>query len=194
MTDFYDISAAEYHERTFRVDPSSFLSLMTARLRAGAFVLDVGCGSGRDLLWLKQRGFAVTGFERSAALAALARKNVGCEVVEGDFTTYDFSPVGADAVILIGALVHVPHGAFPDAVRNIAAALKVDGLILITAKEGAGTSEGRDGRIFCLHQDSDLRALFGQLGFVVLDFARDVSRLGTGEVWLTYLLRKSSWQ
>jgi len=31
----------------------------------------VGCGSGRDLLWLKNRGFKVIGFERPKGLAEL---------------------------------------------------------------------------------------------------------------------------
>ncbi len=69
----------------------------------------MGCGSGRDLLWLKERGFKVMGFERSEGLAELARKNSGCEVIEGDFETFDFSPLSFDAVIASGSLVHVPH-------------------------------------------------------------------------------------
>jgi len=34
---------------------------------------ELGCGSGRDLLWLKNRGFHVIGFERSPGLAELCR-------------------------------------------------------------------------------------------------------------------------
>jgi SAM-dependent methyltransferase len=190
MPNFYQSNATEYHDRTFAVDPTSFLSPLTDRLAAGAFVLDVGCGSGRDLLWLKNRGFSVRGFERSPALTELARKNVGCEVVEGDFTTYDFSVIRADAVILIGALVHVPHFDFAAVLGNIAAALKADGLILITVKEGTDRSEGADGRIFYLYRDRDLRAVFAALRFTVLDFSRDVTQMGTGEIWLRYLLKR----
>lgn len=190
MKDFYQTRAVEYYGKTFRVDPASFLSPLADRLPAGTLILDVGCGSGRDLLWLKNRGFAVKGFEHAPALAELARKNAACEVIEGDFTTYDFSAIRADAVILIGALVHVPQADFTVVLRNIATALKVDGLILITVKEGGGRSEGADGRIFYLYRDDDLRAGFTALGFAVLDFSRDVSKMGTGEIWLRYLLKK----
>lgn len=190
IPDFYQIHASEYHGRTFSVDSTSFLLPLVAKLAAGASILDVGCGSGRDLLWLKNRGFSVRGFEGSPALAELARKNVGCGVVEGDFTTYDFSAMRADAVILIGALVHVLPADVVSVLRNIAAALKVDGLMLITVKEGDNRSEGVDGRIFYLYQDHDLRTVFAALGFAVLDFSRDVSQMGTGEIWLRYLLKK----
>jgi SAM-dependent methyltransferase len=190
LNGFYQSHASDYHRITFSVNPSSFLSPLAERLEAGASILDVGCGSGRDLLWLKNRGFSVRGFERSPALAELARKNAGCEVVEGDFTTYDFSAKQSDAVILIGALVHVPPVDFTSILRNITAALKMDGLMLITAKEGNGRSDGVDGRTFYLHWDSDLRAVFAALGFAILEFSRDVSKMGTGEIWLRYLLKK----
>lgn len=190
MPNFYQSHATEYHDRTFVVDPTSFLLPLADRLSAGSFVLDVGCGSGRDLLWLKNRGFMVAGFDRSPTLAELTRKNAGCEVIEGDFKTHDFSAIRTDAVILIGALVHVPPTDFAAVLRNIAAALKVGGLMLITVKEGDGSSDGADSRTFYLYRDPDLRAVFAALGFTVLDFSSDVSTMGTGEIWLRYLLKK----
>jgi SAM-dependent methyltransferase len=189
-TDYYEMNALEYFGKTVSVDPSSFLLPLAGRLKAGASVLDVGCGSGRDLLWLKSRGFAATGFERSPALAEMARKHARCTVIEGDFARHDFSAFRADAVILIGALVHLPHDLFAGVLRNITAALKAGGLILLTVKEGDDRAQGADGRIFYLYQDSDLRRTFASLGMDVLDSSRDISRLGTGEIWLSYLLEK----
>ena len=89
-SDFYQKKYKAYHEKTFSIDPSSFLEPLVKKLPAEAFILDVGCGSGRDLLWIKKQGFEGIGFERSLGLAQLARENVGCEVIDGDFETYDF--------------------------------------------------------------------------------------------------------
>jgi len=190
MKDFYREHWKEYSGRTFSIDPSEFLSSLAAKLPPGVFILDIGCGSGRDLLWLKNRGFSVTGLEGSPEMAALARKNSGCGVIEGDFTSYDFSSIRADAVILIGALVHIPHSDFAAVLRRIAEALKENGLMLITVKEGTGKAKGADGRIFYLFQHEELEAIFASLGFRLLDFARDLSKTGTGEIWLKYLLQK----
>jgi SAM-dependent methyltransferase len=93
MSNYYQKNYKAYHEKTFSIDPSSFLAPLAQRLSADAFVLDVGCGSGRDLLWMKKRGFDVIGFERSPGLAELARDNAACEVMEGDFESYDFSSI-----------------------------------------------------------------------------------------------------
>jgi SAM-dependent methyltransferase len=190
MKDYYRENHSKYFERTFNIDPSLFLLPLATKLAPGAFIVDVGCGSGRDLLWLKNRGFPVMGFERSPELAELARKSAGCDVLEGDFTSYDFSPVCADAVILIGALAHIPHAGFAAVLQNISAALKDNGFMLITVKEGTGAAEGADGRIFYLFRHEELETIFSSLGFQLIGFSRDLSKTGTGEIWLRYLLQK----
>jgi lysophospholipase L1-like esterase/SAM-dependent methyltransferase len=43
-------------------------------------VLDVGCGPGRHLLWLQERGFEVTGIDISAGVVQVARERGGRDV------------------------------------------------------------------------------------------------------------------
>ena len=191
MQNYYQNNYQAYHEKTFSIDPSSFLSPLAKRLPPEAFVLDVGCGSGRDLLWMKKRGFEVMGFEQSPGLAELARDNAGCEVIEGDFETYDFSSILVDAVMLIGALVHVLHEGFSKVFENITSAIPDDGSVLITLKEGSGNVTALDGRTFYLWEDKEVRKIFDTLGFKICDFASSVSKTGSGDVWLSYVLDKS---
>ena len=132
MPDYYHKNYKAYHEKTFSIDPSSFLQPLAERLRPGASILDVGCGSGRDILWMKKRGFIVTGFERSPGLAKLAGDNTGCEIIEGDFTSFDFSTIRVDAIILVGSLVHIHHEQVPQIFTNITNALRNQGNVLIT--------------------------------------------------------------
>jgi len=92
ISDYYEDNYYQaYHENTFLIDPTSFLEPFVESLHEGSLILDAGCASGRDLLWLKNRGFNVIGFEKSEQLARLARENAGCKVIEGDFEAYDFS-------------------------------------------------------------------------------------------------------
>jgi SAM-dependent methyltransferase len=190
MPDYYQKKYKSYHEKTFRIDPSDFLAPFAERLTAGAIVLDVGCGSGRDLLWMNKKGFDVIGFDSSPGFVKLAMENVGCEVIEGNFETYAFSAISADAIMLIGAMVHIPYERFSDVFRNIISSLSDFGIILITLKEGTGTITDTEGRTFYLWQDEKARAIFESHGFKICDFSKSDSKTGSGEIWLGYVLEK----
>jgi SAM-dependent methyltransferase len=191
MTDFFQKNYKIYHEKTFFIDPSSFLEPLVNKLSVEAFILDVGCGSGRDLLWMKKQGFEAIGFERSPGLAQLARENVGCEVIDGDFETYDFSLFLVDAIMLVGALVHVPYEQFSNVFENITSAISKHGLVLITLKEGSEVRTDPDGRTFYLWQDQKAQRVFDTLGFTVCDVSKSVSKTGSNDVWMSYVLDKT---
>lgn len=192
MTDYYQENYEAYHEQTFSIDPASFLLPLVRYLPPGGSVLDVGCGSGRDMRWLKDRGFRPTGFERSRGLAELAREHSGCPVLEGDFEAYDFSVVNVDAILLVGSLVHVPHERFSKTLSDIAQGLHPEGHVLLTLKEGVQTREGEGGRVFYPWEDGALRAVFETLDLTILDFFRDSSKIRKSDVWLGYVLTHGS--
>ena len=160
------------------------------RLSPGARVLDVGCGSGRDILWLKTQGFEATGLERSMGLSALARSNTGCSIIEADFCSFDFSTLEFDAVILVGALVHVPYHELLIILKGICGCLRPEGLALITLKEGVGKKDDETGRVFHLWRDADLRLVFEHVHLLTVDFNRQVSKINGKDTWLTYVLQK----
>jgi SAM-dependent methyltransferase len=189
MQDYYQNNCAEYYKRTVSVDPSSFLSPFVNAIPKGCSILDIGCGSGRDLLWLKNQCFQVTGFEISKGLAQLARIHSGCEVIGGDFETYDFSRLAFDAILASGSLVHVAHERLANVMRNIKQALVTGGFFYVSLKEGKNTYQDKTGRIFYLWQDSDLRNLFSKLSFKVLIFSSSLSVLNSKDPWLGYVLK-----
>lgn len=188
--DFYNTNFQDYHDRTFFIDPTPILTRLTNCLPKGASILDIGCGSGRDLLWLKMHGYAPTGFERSSNLAQLARENSDCSVMEGDFTVYDFSILQFDALLLIGALVHLHYSELLPILARIQDALILNGLMLLTIKEGANRVSSKNGRVFTLWQPEQLENIFRKLGLLALDFSRNISAINSSDVWLSYLLQK----
>jgi SAM-dependent methyltransferase len=189
-SDFYEVKYQEYFDSTYSIDPSTFLSMVVNRLAKGSRIFDIGCGSGRDLLWLKMRGYEATGLERSLGLAELARFHSGCPVFVGDFTVYEFSSFQFDALLLIGSLVHLSHAEFPSVLLHISQAIKQDGLIFLTVKEGGEVSRNEDGRLFSLWQSYQIEAVLRKHEFSVMDFSRTISAVNAKDVWLSYLLRR----
>ncbi len=187
MDDFYEKNYRDYFAATVAVDPTPFLQPLAGRLPPGAAILDVGCGSGRDLRWFAARGFAPTGFERSSRLAALAREYSRCPVIEGDFRTFDFSPLQFAALAAVGSLVHLPREEFAPTFSSICRALVPGGLALVTMKEGSGCRRAADGRVFTLWSRGELEKVFAASGWQVVAFSRDRS-LVNDDSWLSYVL------
>jgi len=189
LDNFYEDNHQHYFDSTVGIDPSAFLEPLAGLLKPQATILDIGCGSGRDLLWLVKRGFRPTGFEQSPSLADLARKHSGCPVIEGDFGSYDFSELQFSALIFVGSLVHLSQEALPAILTSTCRALVPGGILLITVKEGNGTSRAADGRVFTLWLKADIEKVFAAHDLHIRDFSRQVSKIRPDDIWLGYVLR-----
>ncbi len=189
MPDYYQENFKDYYQRTFQIDSSNFLDSFIQHITIGSLVLDVGCGSGRDLLWLKKKGYQAIGFERSTGLAALARKSTGVDIIEGDFEKYDFGNVLVDAALMSASLVHLPHDKLQPVLRNIAESVKPGGVLYISVKEGRGKTTDSENRDFYLWEKKDLVRIIEQLQFETIKFERKKSPLGTGETFLAFILK-----
>jgi SAM-dependent methyltransferase len=77
----YSINPVACHAKTFFLNPAPFLTPLTRHVPAPALALDVGCGSGRALLWLKQRGHNALDLERTQGLVKLARRHARREAL-----------------------------------------------------------------------------------------------------------------
>jgi len=195
MTDYYQQHGQDYFEETVGFDPAPFLSIFSRRLPAGARVLDVGCGSGRDLLWLKTRGFDPIGFERASGLAELAAGHSGCHVITGDFDCFDFASIFVDAVMLCGSLVHVPHHRFAAVLKRLLTALgapggnPTGGWVYLSMKRGQGRQTDRRGRVFYYWQPEALEDTLAGCGLTVVDRQQSPSADGAGKTWMGYVMR-----
>jgi 2-polyprenyl-3-methyl-5-hydroxy-6-metoxy-1,4-benzoquinol methylase len=70
-------------------------------------LLDYGCGSGRFLASMRDRGWQVHGYEPDAIAAQTAREVHGLEVTDGGFSVEALGEKTYDAVTLIHVIEHV---------------------------------------------------------------------------------------
>jgi SAM-dependent methyltransferase len=99
---------AELYDIAFDWDISDEADWLVERLQATT-VLEPGCGSGRMLVALADRGCRVVGIDLSPQMLALARVRLGTrgEVFEADMTDFDLGRAFDGALCPINTLLHL---------------------------------------------------------------------------------------
>lgn len=101
-------------------------------------LLDLGCGSGRDLPSFAARGATVVGGDLSAAMLAEARKRWRGPLVRLDMRLLPFPGGRFDAIWCSAALLHLPKQEAPAALAEANRVLRPGGVLAVTLKRGSG--------------------------------------------------------
>ena len=145
--DFYEKNAEEYMESTKNVDMSSAYAHFCKHLKVGDAVLDVGCGSGRDLKYFLEQGFQAEGMEPSKAIYHVLKKQK--DLIVYPVTIQKFVPAKKyQAVWACASLLHLSKKEIIEFFSRIDDILFPDGVIYVSGKRGIETGYGKDGRFF----------------------------------------------
>jgi hypothetical protein len=97
-----------------------------------------------------------------------------------------------DALLLVGALVHVPHERFQLIFSRILNALKPQGHVLLTMEQGQGTQTSLDGRVFNLWSRSDLMPVFEDCGLICVEYFEKQSKIRAKDIWMSFVLQNQT--
>lgn len=176
---------------------SAAADLFHVAFNPGSRILDVGCGSGRDLQALVDGGFVGLGVDASEEMLREARK---LHPALADRLSRDSLPTlssiadaSLDGVLCWAVLMHVPEEQFFDTVFNLRRVLKDDGRLLIsTPREGpavdSATRRDPEGRLFNGITPENFHFLLEKVGFRRLHRWDSPDSLGrAGRSWATQL-------
>jgi superfamily II DNA or RNA helicase/SOS-response transcriptional repressor LexA len=187
---YYNANSSTFFAETVDVDMSNIHDRFLALVPRGGFVLDAGCGSGRDSKAFKQYGYHVAAFDASSELAALASKHIGYDVAVRTFSEVD--EVGFyDGIWACASLLHLPLSELPDAISRLWQALKPGGVMYVSFKEGT-TERAKDGRHFSDLTEIALRRLLNGFNDVLRIECWQTSdaRPDRSDVWLNAIIRR----
>ena len=141
---YYDENAEKFALETRSVDFGAVQKEFTDRLREGAFILDFGCGSGRDTKIFLEHGYDVEAVDGSSELCKLASEYTGIEVKQMLFQQLQETEK-YDGIWACSSILHLPVLELADVVKKMAEALKDGGIIYTSFKYGtfAGVRNGR---------------------------------------------------
>ncbi|QKS02333.1 class I SAM-dependent methyltransferase (plasmid) [Sphingomonas sp. CL5.1] len=190
--DYYDQDASAFARRYDSVTFDSVHAGLTDLLpAAGAAVLDVGAGSGRDARALAALGFRVTAVEPSAAFRQMACTDGRIEWVDDRLP--DLSSLCAKdqcfAFILCSAvLMLVPRHELAPSFATMARLLEAGGMLAINLRNPVG---GEPAELVHAHSDNDILTAADDAGLSLFrqNFASDA--LGRLEHrWRTFVFSR----
>lgn len=188
---YYNQHAKEFVESTVNVEFSEIQNRFTSYLNTGDYLLDFGCGSGRDSLAFIRKGFLVEAVDGSREICELASKLIGQPVRCMQFGELD-EVNKYHGIWACSSILHLPKAELKEVFYKIYLALKVNGYLYTSFKYGE--FEGiRNGRYFTDLTEDGISTLIEEIdGFDVCDIhiTSDV-RPGRGEEkWLNVIIKK----
>jgi len=188
---YYDMNAKSFTESTVNVDFSNTQNKFLKKLEAGSFILDFGCGSGRDTKYFLERGYKLEAIDGSEELCKIASEYSGIEVKKMYFQELNETEK-YDAIWACSSILHLSYADLVDVLKKMIISLKEKGLIYTSFKYGDFSGE-RNGRYFTDMTEEGINKLLLEVEGLEVEelwITSDV-RPGRGEEkWLNLFLRK----
>ena len=204
MHDHYQRHAKAYADATRDVDMAPLYQQFLSQLPnapQSSWILDAGCGSGRDARAFLRAGHRVAAFDGSAELAMLASEHTGLPICVVDFMSLDeATPLGVPAgtrfngIWACASLLHVAESDQLEAWARLWAWLAPGGVVYASYKLGEGERVDELGRPFTDATEPRLLAWLKSLKGVtqVRTWVSSDQRKGASQAWLNALVHRES--
>lgn len=186
---YYDRNAKEFFTDTFSANMNEALERFLKMLKVGDKVLDLGCGSGRDSLYIMKKGFDVVAIDGSEQMCKVATEELGqkVECIGFEDLSYDNE---FDGIWACASLLHIEKENQIEIWLKIKKSLKQKGIIYASYKLG-DYSGIRNGRYYFDVQIEELKGILEKVGVNILDIweSKDV-RPSNNTKWINVICMK----
>lgn len=183
VQEFFGARAADWDSRFPDDDPAYAAAVGRLGLRAGARVLDAGCGTGRALTPLREAvgpsGVVVGADLTPAMLAAAVRagRDRAGRLMLADVTALPLRSALLDAVFAAGLIAHLPRP--QENLRELARVVRPGGALALFHPIGRAALAARQGRRLTpedLRAEPNLRPLLAGSGWRMTSYADEDAR------------------
>lgn len=190
--EYYENNAADFASSTIDVPMEINQERFLEKLEKGAYILDFGCGAGRDTKYFLSKGYRVDATDGSEELCKIASKNTGINVRRLLFTELCEKDL-YDAIWACSSILHLDRRTLAEVFDKMHSSLKDNGIVYTSFKYGE--FEGyRNGRYFIDFTKETFSSFLSECGLFSLvdEWVTSDARPGRGdEKWLNLILRKA---
>ena len=170
---YYDDNAVEFAIQTVSIDMHNLYELFINQLpqRNKHYLLDVGCGSGRDANYFAKQGYEVTAIDASAELIQWAEQHHMSSRIT--WVHLDFSSIEKQAwenkftgIWACASLLHVPFLELPFIINSLLDTFTDDGVMYVSFKYGKGERVDEE-RFFCDMNESRWTTIVAKIPQVI---------------------------
>lgn len=158
---YYDKHASSFIRESVNLDMLTIYTPFINLLPSNASILDIGCGSGRDLLFFKQNNYSVTGLDSSQAMVNSSRELANCDVFHCKIE--DFQPITRyHGIWACASLLHIEPDQMSFIFHKISTMLHKKGIFYSSFKYGEGQTK-KNKRIFTNFTEKSFASLLEKL-------------------------------
>ena len=185
--DYYNKNAKEYFDNTVDADMSDCYQKFLKYLPEGAYILDAGCGSGRDSKYFLSLGYRVKAIDGSKKMCELASDYLGQEVENVNFNDIDYDQE-FDGIWACASLLHVYKDDIGSVILKMRNALRDEGVMHASFKYGDSDRISNE-RYFNDQNEDTIRELFKNFSIEEVWLSEDV-RTDRTDKWVNVIVKK----
>lgn len=191
--EYYNKNAQLYCEQTLIGNLQENYEKFLSRLPKKAYILDFGCGSGRDSKYFIDNGYKVKAIDGSIEMCKLASKYIKQEVDCMRFDELDDINI-YDGIWACSSILHIEKENLSSIFTKMINALKVNGVIYTSFKIGEGY-EVKEGKYYNYLTKEEMELILNTISKNVkmIDYFETLpstKRNAKGTIWGNFIIKK----
>lgn len=191
--EYYNKNAKIYFEQTLIGNLQQNYDRFLKHLQPNAYILDFGCGSGRDSKYFLNNGYKVKAIDGSIEMCKLASKylhqEVNCMKFEElkDINIYD-------GIWACSSILHVEKENLLDILTKMINSLKINGIIYTSFKIGTGY-DIKEGKYYHYLTKNEMLEILNKASKTVelIDYFEtfpSTKRIAQNTIWGNFIIKK----
>lgn len=190
--EYYETSANEYFNKTKNIKLIDLWSKVSS-LNINGPLIDLGCGSCRDIHYFNSQGIPSYGVDLSINLLNLAKAEFNEPVVNGDISRLPFKSETFGLALGIGSLIHVPRIYISRVLLEVNRVVRRNSYFVASIKKGDTEKIDQLGRFFVYYNNDEWCDLLKNSNFDIIEVQENIEiRKDETITWLVTIAKKQA--